>query len=204
MSCFRKCLFTVAGIVLVAGALLATVVITAGNWLIQPDRPLRADAIVALSGDLLRTVFAAELYRAGMVPRVILTEERRQPAHRKLDEMGIPFPEMHDVSREILLKLGVPREAIQVVGKRVISTAAEADAVRASLPQEASILVVTSWYHTRRTHLTFARQFPPGKLAVVSNPADGPPSPWWSEQDSARNVILELVKIPYFLLGGRF
>jgi uncharacterized SAM-binding protein YcdF (DUF218 family) len=204
MSCFRKCLITIAGMALVVGAALAIVVLTAGNWLIQPDRPVRADAIVALSGDLLRTVYAAELYRAGFAPRVILTEERRMPAHRKLDELGIPFPEMHEVSREILLKFGVPRDAIQVIGQRVISTAAESAAVRAALPPESSILVVTSWYHTRRTHMTFARHFPSGKLAVVSDPTDGPPSPWWSEQDSARAVILELVKIPFFLAGGRY
>ena len=204
MSCFRKCLYTVTGILISLGAATAIVLATAGTWLIQPDRPARADAIVALSGDLQRTVYAAELFRAGMAPKVILTEERRMPAHRKLDEIGIPFPEMHDVSRDMLLKLGVPKEAVQVVGQRVVSTATEAAAVRAALPPEASILVVTSWYHTRRTHMTFARHFPPGKLAVVSDPADGPPSPWWSEQDSARSVILELVKIPFFLLGGRY
>ena len=65
----------------------------------------------------------------------------------------------HEYDREALLHGGVPEDAIMVVEKEVKNTLAELGAVLRALPEETTLIIVTSNYHTRRTaaiwnHLT--------------------------------------------------
>ncbi len=207
MSCLRRCLLAAAVFASACLALAGTVLWFAAGWLNVPDAPARADAIVVLSGDALRVVYAADLYRQGLAPKVLLTIEARGRPLRKLDEIGVAFPRTEAVYREVLVKLGVPDAAISTVGGEVPSTAAEADALRAALSGTAAdshLLVVTSPYHLRRTRMIFTDRFAAGQVRIVPTPYDPFPERWWTDQDAARNVLLELAKIVFYRLGGRF
>lgn len=204
MTCLRRCLFTFVSLLLLCVAAVAGTAWLAADWLVRTDAPARADAIVVLSGDALRAVYAAELYRAGMAPLVVLTVERRGAGSEKLDELGVPFPRTEHVYRDVLVKLGVPTSAVRMVGNELASTAAEAAAVSAALAPGSSLLVVTSPYHTRRARMVFAEHFPAAALRMLSDPRESLPRRWWTEQDAARNVLLEFAKTAFFLLGGRF
>jgi hypothetical protein len=39
---------------------------------------------------------------------------------------------------------------------------------------------------------------------VVASAYEAFPARWWTEQEAARNVLLESAKIVYYKLGGRF
>lgn len=204
MTCLRRCLFVLLSLILLAAASIAATAWLATDWLVRGDTPGRADAIVVLSGDPLRVVYAAELFHNGLAPQVILTVEKRGREREKLDELGIPFPRMENVYRDVLLKLGVPREAIRMVGHELASTAAEGVALKAAVKPGTTLLIVTSPYHTRRSRMVFEAHFPAETIRVVSDPKDPFPRRWWTDQDAARNTLLEFAKTAFFLAGGRF
>ena len=194
MSCFRRCLLVAILFALVCLASIGVLAWSAAGLLNVPDTPVRSDAIVVLSGDALRAVHAADLYRQGLAPRVLLMVEARSRAQKKLDEIGVPFPRTETVYHDALVKLGVPAAAISIIGGEVPGTAAEAEAeaLYAALPAGTRLLVVTSPYHLRRTRMIFTDRFPADQVRIVPTPYDPFPARWWTDQEAARNVLQEL------------
>ena len=89
-----------------------------------------ASAIIVLSGGIpYRPLGAAQLYPAGWAPRVVLTRARLSKRDYALKAVGLGYPEKHEISRQILVKLGVPNEAISVIGGEIHSTVTEAQEV---------------------------------------------------------------------------
>jgi uncharacterized SAM-binding protein YcdF (DUF218 family) len=205
MHCAKKCglFLLVASITIAVGA--AVGLFYAGGWLSAADRPLKADAIVVLGGDFSRPFQAADLYRRGLAPRIYVSAPARKSDYRLLDESGIPYPRDEDVMRQGLIKKGVPASAIEFLGKDLISTAAEAQAARALFAKRAPrLLVVTSPYHLRRARMIFSDALPLASIRMIATSYDSFPSSWWKDQDAARNVLLELAKITFYRLGGRY
>ena len=204
MTCFRRCLAAFVIFVVLLGAAGAVMLNFAASWLVRNDPPVKVDVIISLSGDPRRPFDAADLYKAGYAKQIILTAEARWAGFEALDQIGVPCPRMEDVYRDVLLKLGVPASAIHMIGKDVISTAAEAEAIKNALPPDATVIIVTSPYHTRRTGMIFGDALGSERVHVVASSHEPFPQRWWTEQDAARNVLLESAKIVYYTLGGRF
>jgi uncharacterized SAM-binding protein YcdF (DUF218 family) len=205
MHCAKKCgLFLLAlCISLAAGA--AVGLGYAGEWLSAADRPQKADAILVLGGDFSRPFQAADLYRQGLARRIYVSVPVRKDDYRLLDGAGIAYPRDEEVARQVLIKKGVPASAIEYLGKDSISTAAEAQAARGVFGRGArSLLVVTSPYHLRRARMIFSDAMPAADIRVIATGYDPFPQAWWKDQGAARNVLLELAKITYYKLGGRF
>ena len=103
----------------VAGAWTARVSILRGvaeRWAIS-DPLERADGIVVLGGRTdVRPSAAADLYKRGFAPRILIAKTMDDPLETTL-------------TRQILLKLGVPAEAIVEFGDKLSSTYEEARAV---------------------------------------------------------------------------
>lgn len=205
MSCIKRCLLFIVGLVVVASFVASAALYSAGRWLHHADAPQKADAIVLLSGDLTRVFEAAQLYREGYAPRVYISAAVRDPSLRLLDNEGIAFPNMDDISRQILMKKGVPADAIAWLAKDMVSTAAEAQAAKALVARgERRILVITSPYHTRRTGIIFHHTMPEADIRIVATRFEEFPEKWWADQQAARNVLLEVAKLAFYALGGRF
>jgi uncharacterized SAM-binding protein YcdF (DUF218 family) len=205
MHCAKKCgLFLL--IVFIAAAIGAAAGLTyAADWLSAGDRPQKADAILVLGGGYSRPFQAADLYRQGLARKIYVSVPAREDQHRLLDEAGVSFPREEEVVREVLLKKGVPASAIEYFGKASVSTAAEAQAARALFATGAPrLLVVTSPYHLRRARMTFSDALPAADIRVIATSYDPFPQVWWKDQSAARNVLLELAKITFYKLGGRF
>ena len=84
-------------------------------------------------------------------------------------------------------------------------SAAEAQAARALFAGRAPrLLVVISPYHLRRARMIFSDALPAASIRMIATSYDPLPSSWWKNQSAARNVLLELAKIAYYKLGGRF
>jgi len=83
------------GVAVVLAALAAVALLGAGRVLVVADPlPPRADAIVILAGSVPdRTLEAADLYRAGLAPRVVVTRERLPRGQAALRARGVRLPE---------------------------------------------------------------------------------------------------------------
>ncbi|MBM3347947.1 MAG: YdcF family protein, partial [Betaproteobacteria bacterium] len=199
MSCLRRCALFLFCLLLLGAAALAGTAWFASDWLVRADPPVRSNAIVVLSGDFQRVFHGAQLYRMGMAPQVIITAPRREAGYRKLDEIGVPSPRQEQLSRDALVRLGVPDSAIRTVGNELHSTAAEAAVIRDALAPGSTLLIVTSPYHTRRAGLVFAERFPAPGIRMLPDPGEPLPRRWWTDQDAARKVLMEFAKTLFFL-----
>jgi uncharacterized SAM-binding protein YcdF (DUF218 family) len=205
MQCLKRCgaaLLAVAAVILAAGALLAW---RAPEWLNDPDAPDKASAILVLGGDSTRALEAADLYRAGYASKIYISSPLPDDHERRLAALGVFTPTEEDLTRQVLRKRNVPDAIVEVFARDVVSTVDEASAstVRfADVP--GTLLIVTSPYHVRRTRMIFRDAMPGRRLLFVANRYEPVAAQWWRDQTAARNVVLEIAKTAYYLVGGRF
>jgi uncharacterized SAM-binding protein YcdF (DUF218 family) len=106
--------------------------------------------------------------------------------------------------RDKAIALGVPRDRIRM--EEVSHGTREAMVAIAGIlraEQVASVALVTSPYHQRRTYLT-ARKALPG-VELVNHPVRGSfwdYRGWWRSPRSRRIVLTEYAKLAYYVLRG--
>ena len=165
----------------------------------------RADALVVLGGSasyVERTRRAAELFKEGRAPRVILTDDGERGGWSSSEQRNPFFVER---AAEELRGAGVPDECIEVLPRQLSSTHEEAEALRAHASQRGytSLLVVTSAYHSRRARWTWRRVFEGSGITFgLEAVAPGTESPrfatWWFYPSGWRQVAGEYVKLAYY------
>ena len=97
----------------------------ASIWIIE-ERPRQADAIVVLGGSVdVRVTKAAELWRQGFAPLILLAKTRSAAGEAEPGELT------H--ARSLLSGLGVPYSAVRAFGHDVVNTYEEACALRLHL-----------------------------------------------------------------------
>lgn len=198
-----------AGAIAVLGlffyAMSAPVLTVVGGQLIHVDPLEPADAIVVLAPWLDRVVEAAELYRAGFAPLIVLTREQRQPAEQLLIDRGI-VESGEERRRRALIALGIPGDSVLIIDGFVSSTADEARAfARWSAPRSVRrIIVVTSPYHTARARATFLRSLERQGTDVLLHASSlGTPfasDTWWKSRATLRDGLMEWQKLVYYRL----
>lgn len=182
----------------IAVALLIAAILLLGRWLVVEDPLEKAQAIAVLSGHMpLRAMEAAKLYREGYAPAIWLTHSS-EPG-RTLEAMGIPFAGEDFYDRRILQHEGVPPEAIRVLDPPIVNTADEIAAISGALQQAqgASVILVTSKVHTRRTRILWRRLATGRGRAIVRAASDDPfePGRWWKTSGDALDVVREVLGI---------
>ena len=196
-------LITVIGLAATVAAALSL-----PRFLQVEDAPVKADLIVPLAGEWHRYLKAAELYKAGYAPRVLLSNSRvRQPT--RIDElrreMGLERIDRRAFRQRLLAHLGVPADATGSFGDGHISTVEEAEALWRHLKgKPARIILVTSPSHSRRARIVFRDVMPEATFMVTSPPEGRLARRWWRDQRSAQFVVSETFKLAYYLIGGRF
>lgn len=182
----------------------------AARLLIVNTAPFPADAIVVLSGSSVineRVQYAAKLYREGRSRKIVLTNDNVQGGWSKTEQRN---PYFYERARTELLRLGVPRESIEIVAPAVSGTHDEAISLRRHSETNGlrSILVVTSAYHSRRALWTFRRVFKGCQTQVGLEPVGTgiqtpPPATWWLHLRGWLIVPTEYLKIVYYWLRFR-
>ena len=173
------------------------------------EKPLeKADAILILSGSsvyLERTQKAALVYKQGVAPRVLLTDDGGRAGWLRAEQRNPKFVEL---ARNNLIARGVPPENIEILAAQVSGTIDEAEALRVKIKQAnwKSILIVTSAYHTRRSLWTFEKILEDEnvQIGIVSPPTGEqtpPPFYWWLTMKGWSSVAAEYVKIVYYRLN---
>jgi uncharacterized SAM-binding protein YcdF (DUF218 family) len=184
-------------------ALAAWVIVAAvAPRLLVVSAPLEsADAILVLSGSsayVERTQKAAQLFREGRAPRVLLTDDHMRGGWDNAQQRNPFFVER---ARDELIKAGVPAGKIDIVPGVAESTRDEALIIRDYAVRERlrSVLVVTSAYHSRRALRTLRQTLAGTETTVGIDPAgDDSQVFWWLTPDGWRNVGSEYAKLIYY------
>jgi uncharacterized SAM-binding protein YcdF (DUF218 family) len=199
----RTVKFFIVFIVLIASWIFLAPFIA--NRLIVEKSVERADVILILGGSavyLERTEKAAEIYKQGVVPKIVLTDDGEKTGWSRTERRNIPYVEL---AQRNLIALGVPAENIEILKPVGSGTIYEAQEFKEKAAREnwQTVLLVTSAYHTRRTLWTFSRVFENQSVefGIAAPPAGGqtpPPFYWWLVPRGWNFVAGEYVKSFYY------
>ena len=203
----RRQLARVAVALVIAWPLVAWV---AARSLVVRDELQPADVILVLSGAseyVERTRHAADLFKRGVAPKIILTNDNLRGGWNSEQQRNPYFIERE---AEELRRAGVPAAQIEALPEPVASTYDEAVRLRAYAAEHklGSVLIVTSAYHSRRALWTMRRVFRESGVRVSVAPvATGgtaqqtpPAATWWLSRRGWRSVAPEYPKIVYYWL----
>jgi uncharacterized SAM-binding protein YcdF (DUF218 family) len=178
-----------------------------GTFLYAEDPLQKADVIFVLAGTRMeRPLEAADLYLKGWAPRIILTEETPDAGIAVLERRGFDLPSNAEIARDVMVRLGVPRTAIEILPAIHDSTAHEADTFfQTSVSRKwKRIIVVTSKFHTRRAGFAIRRSLKGTGTEVVMRGSTydrADPHHWWRTRADVRWTALEAQKLIAYALG---
>lgn len=142
-----------------------------------------------------RALEAARVYKQGYAPQVWLTHSTEPGETMK--KLSIPYvgEEMYD--KQILLKEGVPENAIQVLEPPIVNTVDEMMTIGAALRKEnrRTVIIVTSKVHTRRVRALWNRLAAHDGAAIIRGDSEDSfdPAHWWRDTSDALDVVREIL-----------
>jgi len=150
-----------------------------------------ADAIVVLGGEWpLRMQRAIELYRRGLAPEIWLTGENH----------GVSLTAS---SVKLAREAGIPAGAIRVLTSANTWEDGQVAATLAKHEHLRSLLLVTSWYHSRRAICVMERQLGGTSVTLyydsVPNPGYGADD-WWQDPAGWVHVAREMLALAMYRL----
>ena len=198
----RVCAAGALVLVLVAYVFRVPLLQGVAEFLAVDETPPAADLIFVLNGDMhSRPFHAAILYGDGIAPRVAMTREKDMPAA----ELGL-LRNSTDISVDVMKAKGVPGDRIVQLeyGEGVTSTEDEARSLREYATQERleKVVIVTSFYHSRRARWVFRNAFEGSTTKILMSPAPDPgfgPDDWWRKERGLVNVQNEYIKLVWYL-----
>lgn len=172
------------------------------RWLDIGSQPEATDYVFVLNGDVnARPFVGAALVKAGYAPKVLLV-----PMAERVKSETDPTPPIHEITRQVLIRRGVAPDAIELMDGMVASTFDEAKALGKHLEKidhhDATVAIVTSNFHTRRTRWVFRKAFdgPAENLHFVSTPTHGyDATNWWRVEDGFATYPTEYLKFGFYV-----
>lgn len=170
-------------------------------WIVS-DPVTQADVAVVLGGGIdVRPFAAAELYRKGLVKKVLVSavEDDRAAA------LGAVSGHT-EANRRVLLSLGVPAADIETFGSANKSTRDEALALRAWTDSHAvkTLIIPTEIFVARRVRWMFRHEFEERDVRIVV-PSFEPPqytaAHWWAKETGVVAFQNEILKYLYYRLS---
>ncbi len=183
-----------------AYAFRAQLLTRAAGFLVVANDPLQpADVLFVLNGDYNTRPFrAADLYRQGLAPAVVIAQSANQP----VQNLGLLQNET-SIAVAAMEKLGIPSEKIVVLPGGVTSTYDEALALRRYVQEKGlhTVILVTSAFHTRRARWIISKEL--AGLGVTLQVSPVPyggfdAANWWKSEDGLVTVNNEYVKLLYY------
>ncbi len=201
----RKKFWVILGLILVLVLVLAW---QAGVFLVREDAVIPVEYGVVLIGHFpARILHGVDLYREGILEKILMVSPSRGQGHEFLQERGIYTPDEANLSREVAIRLGVNPADIIIVPGGADSTRQEALLIAGHLDGQErveEIILITSPSHSRRAAFIFARVLSGDIISSPTSYEDFSGHRWWERRDWARQVVLEYQKFLHFLLWERF
>jgi uncharacterized SAM-binding protein YcdF (DUF218 family) len=168
-------------------------------WIVSDDAA-PADAVAVFGGGLEDRPFAAaDYYQRGLVRRILVSNVRPGPAER----IGVLSSHVA-ANRRVLLKLGVPEDAIEPFGDGVSNTYEEAQALSEWMKRNGahSVIVPTEIFSARRVRWTLRRAIKDTAAVRVTalDPPDYNRSDWWRHEGGVIGFQNEVIKYLYYRL----
>jgi uncharacterized SAM-binding protein YcdF (DUF218 family) len=143
----------------------------------------------------MRAREAARLYNAGYAPQVWLTRAVEPAA--SLQEMHIAYIGEDFFNSQVLMREGVPSNAIRVLEQPINNTADEIVAVAAELERErgGAVIIVTTKAHTRRVRVLW-KELSGGRGRAMVRAASTDtfePGHWWRSTGDSLDVLREVL-----------
>lgn len=158
-----------------------------------------ADYLVVLGGGPeTRPFAAADLYRKGFAPKVLIYHQKTD----RIVDLGLT-PAGHELYRKVLELEGVHSDNIQLLPGVVDSSWDEARILHRFLNQNPArrIIVVTSAEHTRRARWVFKRvlaQMPVDVTIAAAGHLGFDETNWWKDDEGALLYLHEFFKLPFY------
>jgi len=168
-----------------------------GRWLDAGQPPRRTEAVYVLGGNLeTRPFAAAAIYRAGLAEEVFV------PRVADVDDLG-PFVPPHELTRNMLMRLGVGPEDITILDRGIWNTYDEAQALQEHLDRhgDRTVAIVTDSFHARRVAWTFRKVLGPDSRAVTvysisSDELAG--DRWWKNRKGFETYLAEYLRLGFY------
>jgi uncharacterized SAM-binding protein YcdF (DUF218 family) len=178
-----------------------------GRFMAREDPLEKADAIFVFAGTRVeRPLEAADLYREGYAPRIVITRATAEQGTLAAERRGLRIPSDFDLSKDVLLNLGVPQEALMAPPRIHDNTAAEAQTLHdlAVHNKWKRVIVVSSKYHLRRIRLAAGRAMRgTGVTLILRGSRYDPATPerWWQRRSDIRWLGSEIPKLILYAGG---
>lgn len=176
--------------------------------LMAPEDPLqKADAIFVFAGTLVeRPLEAADLYKEGYAPKIVITRAVAEQAFFSLSGRGVRFPSEADLNRDVLKQLGIPDSAIVEPDKIHDNTAEEVVTLHQLVMRYHwhRVILVSSKYHLRRIRFATWREFRGTHVQLLlrgSRYDPSTPDRWWQRRSDIRWILEEVPKLVAYVLG---
>ena len=190
-----------AGLAGLAWAARAPLLQGAADLWIVSDPLTPADVAVVLGGGLdVRPFAAAELYRKGLAKKVLVS----QVGDGRAVAIGAA-PGHTEINRQVLLKLGVPADAIETFGSLNRNTKEEALALLEWTQRHAprAVIIPVGSFEARRVRWTFRHEFAGQPVRIEISTFDSPQyvrANWWKDDLGIVLFQNEILKFIYYRL----
>jgi uncharacterized SAM-binding protein YcdF (DUF218 family) len=201
------CAAILAAATLLAGFGRVSILREIAAFLSVEDSLEPAAAIISLGGEgkpPFREIEAARLYRAGWAPLVVIVRGARYQDAQQLQDLGNEAKQPWELSREALMREGVPASAILLLKDNAQNTLEELQAAFRALPsKESPVILVTSTFHTRRARLTWKYVTKGRSRAIVRAVGRDSfdPAGWWQQGGFAWSVAHEYLGLINYYAG---
>ena len=181
-----------------------------GQFLVSADTGLeKSDVIVILRDDkkYTRVLDAWEIFKKGYANRVFISTALTDGYITEMKKTGVILPSAQENIYSILVQLGVPENRILLdVQPPGGGTKGELCRIRNMMKARRykSCIIVTDWYHTRRTRLLCDKIFSDSGIKFqISTGPHGLSSPdnWWKYRYEAVDALEEFPKLALFYLS---
>ena len=178
-----------------------------GRFMAREDPLQKGDAIFVFAGTLAeRPLEAADLYREGYAPWIVVSRATIDQATFQLEKRGVRIPTQYDLTREVLRQLGIPSDVLITPSFVHDNTAEEARTLR-ELALERKwrrVILVSSKYHLRRLTLATRRALRGTNVEVVARGSrydESVPERWWTRRRDIRWLASEVPKLIAYAIG---
>jgi len=200
---FRRAFFLSALLLaaLCAGAWLERTVLlraAADLWVVS-DPITPADGIVVLGGgEDWRPFIAADLYKRGLAPKILVSRTKSRPAA----QIGA-IPGSIEINLAVLRKLGVPDDAVELFGEDNKSTLDEAIALKSWTRQHvvSKFIIPSEPFFGRRARWIFEKEFSGMSVQIAVQSFDPPgytQAEWWKSNEGIFKFQNEILKYLFY------
>lgn len=185
-----------AGLIVVIGVvaiLYVPILRVFGNYLVVKNNLKPVDVVAVISGESegLRVAKGVELYKSGYAKKLLVSGCKIAWQTNEADIM----------KRQAMF-LGVPEKNI-IVDREGCTTFANAVNILEIMKKynHKNVIVVSSSYHTRRVSIIFNKVFKKSGIELLFSGApdsDFNPNDWWKNEEAAKLVFYEYVKLVFY------